>query len=154
VPTIPGVHTKAIGEISEAVILAEFLKLGIPVLRPWGDNQRYDMVVEVGGQFLRVQCKTAHPVEVPRTRGCVRFNARSTNRTNGAPTGYRNAADVFAAYAPSTGQVYVIPVDEVPETEVWLRVEPARSNQRARIRLAEEHTLAAWAARLLGEPAG
>ena len=52
-------NTKAIGEISEAMILAEFLKAGIPVLMPFGDNQRYDMVVEAGGQFLNVQCKTA-----------------------------------------------------------------------------------------------
>src|SRR5262249_30713483 len=52
-------NTKSIGEVSEAIILAEFLKAGFPVLLPFGDNQRYDMVVEVGGRFLRVQCKTA-----------------------------------------------------------------------------------------------
>lgn len=48
-----GVNTKAIGEISEAVILAEFLRAGFPVLFPFGDNQRYDMVVEANGGFLR-----------------------------------------------------------------------------------------------------
>ena len=53
------VDTKAIGDVSEAMILTEFLKAGFPVLVPFGDNRRYDLVVEVGGHFLRVQCKTA-----------------------------------------------------------------------------------------------
>ena len=29
------------------------------MLRPVGDNRRYDVVIENGGQFYRVQCKTA-----------------------------------------------------------------------------------------------
>jgi len=37
----------------------EFLKAGFPILLPFGDNRRYDMVVDVSGSFLRVQCKTA-----------------------------------------------------------------------------------------------
>jgi hypothetical protein len=54
-------NTKSIGETSEAVVLAEFIKAGFPVLLPFGDNQRYHMVVEVYGRLLRVQCKTASP---------------------------------------------------------------------------------------------
>ena len=52
-------NTKAIGTISESVVLSEFLKAGFPVLLPFGDNLRYDMVIEAGGRFLSVQCKTA-----------------------------------------------------------------------------------------------
>ena len=55
--------------------------------------------------------------------------------------------DLFAVYAPSNGQVYVLAVDEVPETDVWMRLTPARNNQQLKVRLAEEHTLVAWAAR-------
>jgi hypothetical protein len=69
------VNTKAIGEVSEAVILAEFLKAGFPVLLPFGDNQRYDMVIEVSGRFLRVQCKTAF--RAGGDGSCIRFNAHS-----------------------------------------------------------------------------
>jgi hypothetical protein len=52
-------NTKVAGDITEAVVLAEFLRAGFPVCVPFGDNQRYDLVVEAGGRFLRVQCKTA-----------------------------------------------------------------------------------------------
>ena len=134
---------KSIGEVS-AVVMAEFLKAGFPVLLPFGDSQRYDLVVEAGGRFLRVQCKTASPCGWRDDRSCIRFKARSGTH-HSVP--YRDQADLFAAYAPSTRQVYVLPVDEVPETDVWLRLMPAKNNQHLRVRLAEEHTLKAWVAR-------
>ena len=135
------VDTKSIGEISEAIVLAEFLKAGFPVLVPFGDNRRYDLVVEVGGSFLRVQCKTASPC---LEGACIRFKARSGAHQSRP---YRGQADLFAAYSPDTGQVYVLAVDDVPETDVWLRLTPTRNNQQTRVRLAADHTLEAWAAR-------
>jgi len=147
-------NTKAIGEISEAMILAEFLKAGIPVLMPFGDNQRYDMVVEAGGQFLSVQCKTArYRMHRDRSGAVLCFNAYSGvwgvgDHDVSRRQSYRGEVDLFAVYSPDTQQVYVLAVDKVPETEVWLRLEPARNHQKARIRWAEEHTLAAWAAGL------
>jgi PD-(D/E)XK nuclease superfamily protein len=75
---------------------------------------------------------------------CIRFKARSGVHQSRS---YRGQADLFGAYAPNTGQVYVLAVDEVPETDVWLRLMPTKNNQRLGIRPAEDHTLAAWAAR-------
>jgi hypothetical protein len=66
--------TKAADDIAEAVMLAEFLRAGFPVLLPFGDNRRYDLVVEAGGRFLRVQCKTASQCG---GGACIRFKARS-----------------------------------------------------------------------------
>ena len=142
--------TKATGETTEAVVLAEFVKAGFPVLVPWGDNRRYDLVVEVSGSFLRIQCKTATPCGWRGDRACIRFMARSREldgRAYSRSRPYRDQADLFAAYAPTTGQVYVLPVAEVPESDVWLRLTPAKNNQQLKIRLAEDHTLAAWATR-------
>jgi hypothetical protein len=70
-------NTKSTGDISEAVVMAEFLKAGFPVLLPFGDNQRYDMVVEVSGRLLRVQCKTGSPCGWKGNASCIRFNAHS-----------------------------------------------------------------------------
>jgi hypothetical protein len=139
------VDTKAAGDITEAVVLAEFLKAGFPVLVPFGDNRRYDLVVEVGERFWRVQCKTASLTsDRCGGEGCIRFKARSGVHESRP---YRGQADLFGAYSPDTGQVYVLAVDEVPETDVWLRLTPARNNNQYGIRLAEDHTLEAWAAR-------
>lgn len=53
-------QTKAKGDISEAKALFEFQKRNIPVLLPWGDKERYDMVIELSNHFFRVQVKTAN----------------------------------------------------------------------------------------------
>lgn len=45
-----GCITKQKGDVSEAVVLAELVKLGFSVLQPFGDNQSYDLVVEKGGK--------------------------------------------------------------------------------------------------------
>ena len=143
-------NTKTVGDISEAFVLAEFLRAGFQVLRPFGENSRYDLVVEVSGRFLRVQCKTAS--KVPAV-DAIRFKARSVRHQNHGSKvivsqTYRNEADLFAAYSPVTGQVYVLPVDDCPVTDVWLRLTATTCNNQYGIRMAADHTLAAWAARL------
>jgi len=71
-------NTKAAGDITEAVVLAEFLGAGFPVCVPFGDNRRYDLVVEAARRFLRVQCKTASLTsDRCGGKGCIRFKARS-----------------------------------------------------------------------------
>jgi PD-(D/E)XK nuclease superfamily protein len=144
------VHTKVIGETTEAIVLAEFVKAGFPVLLPFGENLRYDMVIEAGSSLLRVQCKTASPCGRNGDKACLVFHAysaRFVSRKFDGREDYRDQADLFAAYAPSTGQVYVLAVDEVPRTDVWLRLTPTKNNQQRGVRMAAEHTLEAWAAR-------
>jgi len=146
-------NTKAVGNTSEAAVLAEFVRLGFPVCLPFGDNQCYDLVVEAGGRFLSVQCKTAWLCGRKGDNACIRFNAHSggfgpADSSSNRSRPYRGEVDLFAVYSPDTRKVYVLPVDECPITEVWLRLIPARNNQQRKVRMAEEHTLAAWAASL------
>jgi hypothetical protein len=89
-------NTKTIGDATEAVVMAEFLKAGFPVLIPFGENTRYDLVVDAGGRFLRVQCKTASS----GGDGAICSNARSI-RLGGPRSAlivaqsYRGQADLF-----------------------------------------------------------
>ncbi len=52
-----GSNTKAKGNKAESVILSEFIKNNIPTLLPFGDNEKYDLVIELDGQFKSVQVK-------------------------------------------------------------------------------------------------
>jgi PD-(D/E)XK endonuclease len=45
------------GSIAEAVIAAEAVKLGVVVLRPLVEGRRYDLMFDIDGMLLRVQCK-------------------------------------------------------------------------------------------------
>lgn len=50
-------NTKRTGEISEAAFLHKAVGLGLKVIKPWGDSERYDFVVDSGQRMWRVQIK-------------------------------------------------------------------------------------------------
>ncbi len=51
---------KEMGERSEAIIMRRLAHAGYTVLKPLGENQRYDLIIEdAERKFWRVQCKTA-----------------------------------------------------------------------------------------------
>lgn len=143
--------TKLAGDTAEAIVMAEFVKLGFPVAVPWGDNRRYDLLVEVGGRFLRIQVKVASLCGYNGSKECLRFHSSSSRYSAGRFQGredYRGAADIFGVYSPDTGAVYVLPIDDsLPVTDVWLRLRPTSANNQHGIRLASECTISAWAAR-------
>jgi len=129
-------NTKAVGERAEGQVLAALLKIGKVVLLPFGDNQRYDLVVEEEGHFIRIQCKSGR-----LRKGVVRFNACSTSAQAGGRRSYKGEADLFGVYCPDTDKVYLVPIAEVDGHDVSLRQEPPRSNQKKGIRLASEYEL-------------
>jgi hypothetical protein len=120
--------------------MSELIKRGYGVLVPVGVNQRYDLVIDQGGRFLRVQCKTGR-----LRRGAIEFRAQSI-RSNTRVTqirGYKGEVDLFAVYCPDTDGVYVIPVDEVPNTGMYLRVDPPCNCQNKHVRWARDYELPA-----------
>jgi hypothetical protein len=51
-------NCKRRGEWSELQFMARAAKEGLRLAKPWGDSSRYDVVVETGGHFVRVQVKS------------------------------------------------------------------------------------------------
>ena len=122
-------NPKGIGEKSEAQILAALLKADKVVLLPFGDNQRYDMVVHEAGEFFRIQCKTAR-----KRDGYIEFATCSTNWNSGKSFTYEGEIDFFAAYVREDDKVYFIPISETSKRSCRLRLEPAKNNQKKRTR--------------------
>src|SRR5438045_9492092 len=50
-------HSKLRGELAELRFMTRAAEWGLRVIKPWGDSAGYDLVVEQGGRFLRVQVK-------------------------------------------------------------------------------------------------
>jgi len=133
-------HPVDVGQRSEGAILAQLVRHGYRILLPFGVNQRYDLVLENDGKFLKVQCKTGRLRE-----GAIRFSSQSV-QSNTSVTRLRNylgEVDLFAVYCPDNDRVYMIPVADVPLTGMYLRVEKPRNGQRKRVRWAEEYALPA-----------
>lgn len=133
-------HPVDVGQRSEAAILARLVSQGHRILLPFGVNQRYDLVLDSEGRFLKVQCKTGR-----LRNGSIRFRAVSvqSNMNRTSWRGYAGEVDLFAVYCPENSGVYLIPADEVAPNVNYLRVDPTRNNQAKRIRWARDYELPA-----------
>lgn len=129
-------NPKAVGELSEGIVLAHLLRKGIPVLMPFGNNQRYDFVTDEDGSFVRVQVKTGR-----LANGCVSFKTSSVNGFTGKRTTYVGGADVFMIYCPETGTVYRVPVSECGNSMTSLRVDPPRGGPKTTLRWARDYVV-------------
>jgi PD-(D/E)XK endonuclease len=131
-------HPVDVGHRTEGAILSELVRRGYAVLVPFGVNQRYDIVIDLEGRFLRAQCKTGRLVD-----GVVRFSTRSvrsnTNRT--FTRGYVGDADVFLVHCPETARVYAVPVENAPASCMYLRVDPTVNRQAQRVHWATDYEL-------------
>jgi hypothetical protein len=115
-------HPVDVGQRSEAAILAELVKRGYQVLLPFGTNQRYDLVIEQGGNFLRCQCKTGR-----LRKGVVMFSTQSIQCNTQATVirRYEGQAELFLVYSPDLGKVFCVPVDGATDR---MHVAPGRAN--------------------------
>jgi hypothetical protein len=131
-------HPVDVGLRTEAAILAELVRRGYDVLVPFGTNQRYDLVLDLKGEFVRAQCKKGR-----LRNGVVRFGACSTrlNSRGVFSRGYVGEVEIFLVHCPETDRIYAVPVEDVPQTDGWLRVKPTRNGQSERVRWARDYEL-------------
>lgn len=124
---------KAKGERSEGIVLAKLLQRGCAVSLPFGNNQRYDMIVDDGKKLVKAQVKTGRV-----RKGVIQFNpvsvsgGKAKNRRD-----YRGQIDVFLVYAPELEKLYRVPVKAVCRSG-YLRLEPPKNKQVKNIRWAKD----------------
>ena len=126
------------GEISEVMVLAQFVKSGTRVLRPYSASLRYDLVIEDGDGFHKVQCKTGRLKDgVVVAQVC----SVSAPHRGGIKKGYKGEIDLFGIYCPETDEVYIVPVEDAPSREIRLRIEKTKNNQSSSVRWAKDYVL-------------
>lgn len=112
-------------------VAARLIEAGWHVLFPVGENNRYDLVAEKDGRFVRVQVKYVTP-----KNGALEVNCRSSN--NWSVLRYSSDdIDILAAYDAELKNVYFIPVAQINHSSFKLRLNAARNNQKKKIHLAE-----------------
>jgi hypothetical protein len=128
------------GSIAEAVIAAEAAKAGVGVYRPLLEGGRCDLLFEIDGQFVRVQCKwgTRQGAVVSAYIGTCRLTPRGYVRTTYAAS----EVDAFGVYCAELDECYLIPLRDVAgQSKVQLRLAPAANGQELAIRYAETYRL-------------
>lgn len=114
-------NSKDIGDETESRALSELVAYGYSVSVPFGDNDKYDLVVDDGATLYRVQCKTAWS----NKDETVRFNTHSQTTKDGQyhEQTYHDAIDAFFVYYPELEQFYWIDAVDATEQKMELRFE-------------------------------
>lgn len=115
------------GDVTEAVVIAELKRRSIPVSLPFGDNERYDLVLETpAGRLLRIQVKTGR-----LTDGTVEFHGTSqqTNASGHVYKPYEGDVEYIVVYCHELDAMYLVGEAEFDQS-LSLRVdEPAVANR-------------------------
>jgi hypothetical protein len=105
--------------LSEIIVLLALVRLGYRVAIPYGENNRYDFIVEAS----QITAGSSHV------------------RRNGGQRPYLGDIDLFGVYRPEVEQVFLVPVDHVTRTQGGLRWEKTKNQQRRKISWANRYQL-------------
>jgi hypothetical protein len=140
------------GAVAEAAVSAAAIEMGLTVLRPLCDGRRYDLVIDLEPELLRVQCKLVRQLDgvlVVSLRTC-RFTPRGYVRTSYGP----DEVDAIAAYSPETRRCFLIPIWETTDrSAIHLRLAPTRNNQAQGVKWARDHEFSTIIRRLQSDSA-
>lgn len=126
------------GAVAEIEIEAAAVKLGVPVFRPVSEHSRADMVLEIGGRLLRVQCKWGRLSADGDVVIATLRTARWTPRGQVRGTYSADELDLFAVYCGELDRSFLLPASKFAGTTcAYLRLKPSRNGQVACTNLAE-----------------
>jgi hypothetical protein len=135
------------GAAAEAAITAMTIELGLVVLRPLCEGSRYDLMIDLEPELLRVQCKMAR-----RVSGVLSVRLQTSRYT---PSGYVRTSytaaevDVIAAYSPELRRGFLIPIQEASgRRSIHLRLDATKNNQAEGIKWARDYEFAPGIERL------
>ena len=126
------------GDVNELQCILDFQKRGYYCSIPFSGSCRYDIIVDINGKLLRIQCKSSTFHEED---GTLRISTtRSTTNTKETIryTYSKDEIDYFLTYFNK--QCYLIPVEECG-SDKRLRLLPTRSGQTRGISWAKDYEL-------------
>lgn len=97
-------NTKNIGNIGEAIALQEFVKKGISVYIPFGENEKADLIADFDGKLNKIQVKTSQKIE----DGKIIWRITS-NCTSGVHKYTKQEVDYFVLYNIESDLLLIIP---------------------------------------------
>ena len=120
--------TKLKADIAESAVVTALLKRGFRVLKPIGDRLPYDLALDVNGELLRLQVKSAwyyngsYTVDTRRTKTNRRFMVRSRYD--------ENDFDFAIVYIERLETFYVIPISKFSTYKSGISLVETKKRQR------------------------
>lgn len=136
------------GNAAELAIAFEAARRGLSVFKPLTEHERYDLVLGIGGELFRVQCKWASQVgDVIQVR--LRTSYHSPTKGYVVKTYGADEVDLVAVYCGDCDRCYLLPASLfVGRNTAYLRLEETRNNQRAALNWAADYEFSGAVAQL------
>ena len=133
----PKRNTKSVGDRSEVEVMAALARAGYLISIPFGENHRYDLIVEKDGVLSRIQVKTGRLRD-----GVILFSPWSSHSHRNGPfcRPYSGEIESFAVYCPDVDATFIVPVGDV-RMSGSLRWTPTKNGQSAGVRWASSYLL-------------
>lgn len=132
-------NTKSKGNIGEIKIASEFIKWGCFVSFPFGDNARYDLVVDINGELKKVQVKYVDVKDADAYKcPCVSSKNHTTNKKLDI---YKNDVDFICFYITEIDTCVIFPIKFIGDKKsINLRIDSAKNKQTKGIHFVKDHT--------------
>lgn len=132
--------TKRIGNSTELNCIAYLYDCGCEILLPYGDSQKYDIVIDYNNHMYKIQCKNANITY--KEDGAIDYITFKTSWESGRKDRIRihytkEDIDFFATYVD--GQCYLIPVQETASTLKTIRFSLPKNGQIKGITFAKDY---------------
>lgn len=133
-------NSKDKGNIGESIVLAEFIKRGIQVSIPFGDNARYDLIADFNGKLNKIQVKYCNQLSTTGSVSCP--CASSTNHTtNKHLSTYENDVDYICFYLACWDVVTIVPIEQIgTKKTISFRLDKPKTTNQFNINLVEDYS--------------
>ena len=128
------------GNLGEARVLTEFVKLGIQCYLPYGDASHVDLIAEFNGKLNRIQVKTT---EYLNRAGAMEWKVTKQEGYHGNRVNYSvDEIDYFAFYCIETDIVCLVPFDEnFPTSTLSIRLDDYQGKRLSTMRFASDYSV-------------
>jgi|SRR5579859_7725531 len=106
-PTQTRLNAKTMGELAELRFMAKAVELGYQVLRPWGDNSPFDLVLICTSRPVRVQVKCTAKLQT-----CGAYRVHASHGLSKRPYSIHQI-DFLAACVLPVDAWYIVPVSRL-----------------------------------------
>ena len=129
-------ETQKKGTITELHCILDLTELGIRTLTPTDEASKYDVVADLNGKFIRIQCKTSRW----ETAFCIDTCCQTTNTKKTVRHMY-SESDIDYFYTYFQGQGYLVSIKEANGKTFRWRYEYPSNGQKSGIHIADEYKI-------------
>jgi len=128
--------TQIQGNLVELQCIMKFMTMGFECSVPYGNQAKYDILVDTSKEILRIQCKKSHWAD---DRNSITFSCcSSTTNTQKTTRHYYTSNDIDYFATCWEDNVYLIPVEECSTTKS-LRITPKTNKTPPNVNMAEDY---------------